>query len=143
MSVVPGSSKIILGSAGKGMFIMSVAAGAVFMLIWNGFYLHDPRSAGSAAPLMQQAAAAVIIALCWLSTFRSRKPREQINYRILPQDYRVEKPEKKKPAGRESLNLGSDPANTPDGALEQPERRRFTEQDNKAQEAFKDYLETL
>jgi hypothetical protein len=139
MGVVPGSSKIILGSAWKGMFIMSAAAGAVFMLIWNGFYLHDPRSAGSAAPLIQQAAAAAVIALCWLATFRSRKPREQINYHILPQDYRVEKPAEKKPAARESIDLGDEP----DGAPEHSERRRFTEQDNKAQEAFKDYLETL
>ncbi len=143
MSVVPGSSKIILGSAGKGIFIMSIAAGAVFMLIWNGFYLNDPRSAGSAAPLIHQATAATIITLCWLSTFRSRKPREQINYRILPQDYRVEKPVEKKPAARQTLDLGDEPADTREGAEQHAERRRFTEQDNKAQEAFKDYLETL
>jgi hypothetical protein len=109
------------------------------MLIWNGFYLHDPRSAGSAVPLMQQAVAAAVIALCWLSTFSSRKPREQINYHILPQDYRVEKPVEKKPAARESIDLGDEPGAAP----EHSERRRFTEQDSKAQAAFKDYLETL
>ena len=141
MKVVPGSSKIILGSAGNGMFIMLVAACAVFMLIWNGFCLDDPRSAGTSVPLMQQAAAAAIIVICWLATIRSKMPREQINYRILPQDFRVEKPEKKKTAEPQTLNLGDAPSTGESPA--RPERRRFTEQDNKAQEAFKDYLETL
>ena len=146
MKVVPGSSKIILGSAGTGMFIMSVAACAVLMLIWNGFYLDDPRSAGSAAPLLQQVAAAAIIALCWLTTIRSKKIREQINYRILPQDYRVEKPEAKgSGTPPQSLDLENAPAPASAGqaAADQPVRRRFTEQDARAQEDFKDYLETL
>ncbi|MCK4549720.1 MAG: tetratricopeptide repeat protein, partial [Candidatus Krumholzibacteria bacterium] len=146
MKVVPGSSKIILGSAGTGMFIMSVAACAVLMLIWNGFYLNDPRSAGSAAPLLQQAVAAAIIFLCWLSTISSNKPHEQINYRILPQDYRLEKTERKRPgAPLRTLDLENAPAPASAGQAvpDQPVRRRFTEQDAKAQENFKDYLETL
>ena len=138
MKIVPGSSKLILGSTGKGMFVISVTACALFLLLWNGFYLDDPRSAGTGTPLMHQVAALAVIALCWLSTVRSRKPREQINYRILPPDLRVEKPEKKtvKP---NALALEDALDDTP----ARPEKRRFTEQDNKAQEAFKDYLETL
>lgn len=146
MKVVPGSSKIILGSAWKGMFIMSAAAAAVMMLIWNGFYLNDPRGAGSAAPLLQQAAAGVVIILCWLATISSRKPKEQINYRILPQDYKVETPEENRQApAADDFSLDDAPAETPGGTAlpEQPERRRYTEQDAKAQEDFKDYLETL
>jgi tetratricopeptide (TPR) repeat protein len=138
MKVVPGSSKIILGSAGKGMFIISITASALFLLLWNGFYLNDPRSAGLGTPLIHQAAAMAVIVFCWLSTIRSRNPREQINYRILPPDLRVEKPVKKF-AQPKTLSLGNAPDETPD----QPERRRFTEQDSKAQEEFKEYLETL
>jgi len=142
MRVVPGSSKIILGSAWKGMFVMSVTTSALFLLLWNGFYLGDPRSAGLGTPLIQLAAAVAVIGLCWLSTIRSRTPREQMNYRILPSAFRVEKPEEKKPAATHTLDLGDAPAQATD-APAQAERRRFTEQDNKAQEAFKDYLETL
>ena len=146
MKVVPGSSNILLGSAGKGMFIMSVAASAVLMLLWNGFYLHDPRSAGSAAPLIQQTAAATVIILCWLATIRTKKTRDQINYRILPQEYKVEQTEEKKTADAPyDLDLDDAPADTTAGPAE-PERhgrRRFTDEDAKAQDAFKDYLETL
>ena len=146
MKVVPGSSNIILGSAWKGIFIMSVAASAVMTLFWNGFYLDDPRGAGSAAPLLQQAGAAAVIVLCWLATIRSRKPKEQINYRILPQDYKVERSEEKRHTSA-PRDIGSDdyPGGTPEETTAplQPARRRYTEQDAKAQEAFKDYLETL
>ncbi len=138
MKVVPGSSKIILGSAGKGMFVISVAASALYLLLWNGFYLDDPRSAGLGTPLINQAAAVSVIVLCWLSAIRSRNPRGQINYRILPPDLRVEKPGKRS-AEPQTLALG----NVPDETPARPERRRFTEQDSKAQEAFKEYLETL
>ncbi len=146
MKVVPGSSKIILGSAGRGMIIMSIAASAVLMFLWNGFYLDDPRGAGSAAQLIQQAAAGIVIALCWLATVRTSKPKDQINYRILPQDYKVEKHEEKQAApDSHGLSLDDAPADTPadPAAPERPERRRFTDEDAKAQEAFKDYLETL
>ncbi len=138
MKVVPGSSKIILGSAWKGMFVISATASALFLLLWNGFYLDDPRSAGLGTPLMHQATALAVIALFWLSTIRSRKPHEQINYRILPPDLRLEKPEKK-PAKPQTLALGDAPDETP----AQPERRRFTEEDSKTREEFKEYLETL
>ena len=128
------------------MFIMSVAASAVLMLLWNGFYLHDPRSAGSAAPLIQQTAAATVIILCWLATIRTKKTRDQINYRILPQEYKVEQTEEKKTADAPyDLDLDDAPADTTAGPAE-PERhgrRRFTDEDAKAQDAFKDYLETL
>jgi tetratricopeptide (TPR) repeat protein len=138
MKIFPGSSMIILGSPGKGMFVISVTACALFLLLWNGFYLDDPRSAGSGTHMMHQAAALAVIVLCWLSTVRSRKPREQINYRILPPDLRVEKPEKKREKPK-ALALGDTLEETP----ARPEQRRFTEQDNKAQDAFKEYLETL
>jgi tetratricopeptide (TPR) repeat protein len=147
MRVIPGSSKIMLGSAWKGMMVMAVASSALFMLMWNGFYLGDPRSAALGTPIIQQIVAAAVIALCWLSTLRSRKPREQINYRILPSNYRIEKPEVKKEAAPRTLDLEDAPAepaaaeSAPEPA--QPERRRFTEQDNKARDAFKEYLETL
>jgi hypothetical protein len=96
---------------------------------------------------VQQAAAAAVILLCWLATVRSRKPREQINYRILPQDYRVIKSEDVRRSAREqSFDLEDTPASSSAATASTPEqtaRRRFTEQDAKAQEAFKDYLETL
>jgi len=142
MKVVPGSSKIVLGSIWNGMFIMTIAACAVFMLIWNGFYLDDPRGAGQAAPLLQQITAITVIVFCWLATLRSRRKREQVNYRILPQDFRVSRQESKRPEAPRMLDLEDAPAATA-AAPEPREHRRFTDEDVKAQDAFKEYLETL
>jgi hypothetical protein len=142
MKVVPGSSKIMLGSIWSGMFIMAVAACASFTLIWNGAYLGDPRGAGSAAPLLQRIAAAVVIVLCWLATIRSRRKREQVNYRILPQDFRVSEPEDDRLGTPQSLDL-EDTSSASRAAPEPAVRRRFTDEDVKAQDAFKEYLEKL
>jgi hypothetical protein len=108
------------------MFVMSIAVCALLLLVWQGFYLEDPRSPDADPPLMQNAATLVVIGLCWLSTFRRKKVREQINYRVLPPDFHVEPPPERK---------------IPEVQEERP--ARFTEEDNEAQEAFKQYLETL
>ena len=151
MKVVPGSSRIVTGSPWKGMIVMSIAAAAALLMLWSGFYLGDPRDAGYGAPLVQQIIAGVVIALCWLSTVRSKKEKGQVNYRVLPADFRVEKEDKAQGRERperpvrgemrdelEEITIGE-----PARSVESPTGRRFTEQDTKAQEAFKDYLETL
>jgi hypothetical protein len=138
---------ILGGSPWKGLITMSIAAGSAMLLIWNGAYLKDPRSAGEAFTLLQQTVAAAVILLTWLITVRTRKRREQINYRILPQDLRVEKPEPRRQPQRisESFEIEDIPDETPEpeAAPPQNERRRFTDEDNKARDAFKEYLETL
>jgi hypothetical protein len=142
MKILPGSSMIIRGSAWKGIFLMSAATSALFLLLWNGSYLGDPRNAGLGSPLIQQVTAITIIVLCWLLTIISRNPREQMNYRILPPTFSVKKPEKRKPHAPQTLELGEMPAETKVGPI-MAGRRRFTEQDSKTSDAFKEYLETL
>jgi tetratricopeptide (TPR) repeat protein len=139
MRIVPGSSKIILGSPWKGMLIASIAASAFFLLVWNGFYLEDPRGAGRGTSMVHTASAATVILICWMMTIRSKKPRDQINYRILPADFHPAEPKEKKHVEYSDPPAGDRPAEPP----AEQSGRRFTEQDTKAQEAFREYLETL
>lgn len=86
--IVPGSAQLHHGRPLAGVFVMAVAAASLLTIVWGGLYLGDPRRTGLHPVSWTIALPALLLLLCWLGTVRARRPAEQVNYRILPPDFR-------------------------------------------------------
>lgn len=86
--IVPGSAQILYGRPISGVLAMIVAGAALITLLWGGLYLDDPRRTGLHPITWTTAVPALVVLFCWLATVRTRRGAEQLNYRILPPDFR-------------------------------------------------------
>ena len=86
--IVPGSAQVYYGKPIAGVIAMIIAAAALLILLWGGLYLDDPRRTGLDPFTWVTAVPALVLLLTWLATVRTRRRTEQMNYRILPLDFR-------------------------------------------------------
>jgi tetratricopeptide (TPR) repeat protein len=88
--ILPGSAHIFFGKTIGGTFLMALSLASLILLAWRGLYLKDAGGGVIIPPVIVAGVSLTVLVMSWLTGLRVRAPQEQLNYRILPPEFRVE-----------------------------------------------------